>query len=86
MSSNMNRIAVVALQSLIALASAHLVKYFVTVIMYLDPVHFPIGFIGPTKSMAHFSNSCSVSCGAKGISSLLDGFLLCSVMRFLFPA
>jgi hypothetical protein len=74
MSSNMNHAAVVALQSLFSLASAHLVKYFVAVMMYLALVRFPGGFIGPTKSMAHFSNACKVRCGAKGISSLLDGF------------
>jgi hypothetical protein len=74
MSSNMKCTVVVALQYLTALSSAHLVKYYVAVIMYLAPVHFPGGFIGPTKSMAHFSNACKVSYDAKGISSLLDGF------------
>jgi hypothetical protein len=74
MSSNMKGEVVVALQSLTAIASAHLVKYFVTEMMYLAHVRFPSGFIGPTKSMAHFSNACRVSCGANGISSLLDGF------------
>jgi hypothetical protein len=42
--------------------------------VYLAPVHFPGGLIGPTKSIAHFSNACSVICGFKGISSLSDGF------------
>jgi hypothetical protein len=74
MSSNMKCTAVVALQSLTALALAHPVKYSVAVTMYLDPVRFPGGFIGPMKSMDHFSNSCRVSYGAKGISSLLYGF------------
>jgi hypothetical protein len=74
MSSNMKCVVVVALHSLTALASAHLVNYFVAMMMYLSPVHFPGGFIGPTKSMAHFSNACRVSCGANGISSLLEGF------------
>jgi hypothetical protein len=74
MSSNMNHAAVVALQVLNSLASAHLVKYYVIVIMYLSPVHFPGGLIGPTKSMGHFSNACKVSCGDNGISSLLDSF------------
>jgi hypothetical protein len=54
MSSNMNRATVVTLQSLTAIASTYLVKYSITVIMYLDHVRFPGGFIGPTKSMAHF--------------------------------
>jgi hypothetical protein len=72
--SNMKCAVVMELQSLTALASTHLVKYFVAVIMYLAPVHFPGGFIGRTKSMDHFSNACRVNCGANGISSLLDGF------------
>jgi hypothetical protein len=74
MSSNMKHAIVVALQSLIAQASAHLVKYSIVVIMYLAPMCFPGGFIGPTKSMAHFTNACRVSCGANDILSLLDGF------------
>jgi hypothetical protein len=74
MSSNMKRATLVALHFLTTLASAHLFKYYVVVIMYLAPVRFPGGFIGPMKSMAHFSNTCRVSCGAYGISSLLDGF------------
>jgi hypothetical protein len=74
MSSNIHHAAIVALQYLTALASTHLVKYYVTVMMYLAPVHFPDGFMGPTKSMAHFSNAFRVICGANGISSRLDVF------------
>jgi hypothetical protein len=74
MSSNMKHGTIVALQSLTTLALAHLVKYYIIVIMYLAPVHFLGGFIGPTKSMAHLSNAYRVSCGANDISSLLDGF------------
>jgi hypothetical protein len=74
MSSNIKCAVVVALQSLTALALAHRVKYYVTVIMYLSPVCFPGRFIDPTKSMAHFSNVCRFICGANGISSLWDGF------------
>jgi hypothetical protein len=74
MSSNMKRETLVALQSLTTLALTHMVKYSIVVIMYLSPVHFPDGFIGPTKSMAHFSNAYKVSWGAKDISSLLYGF------------
>jgi hypothetical protein len=74
MSSNINHAAIVALKSLTNLTSAHLVKYSVTVIMYLALVRFPGGFMGPTKSMDHFSNACRVICGASGISSLWDGF------------
>jgi hypothetical protein len=53
--------AVVSLQSLNALASAHLVKYSVAVMMYLALVCFPGGLIGPTKSIVHFSKACKVS-------------------------
>jgi hypothetical protein len=60
-SLNMNYTIVVALQSLTALYSAHLVKYSVTVMMYLASVHFPRGLIGPMKSISHFSNSYKVS-------------------------
>jgi hypothetical protein len=74
MSSNIKCTVVVAQQSLTALALAHQVKYYVAVIMYLSHVRFPSGFIGPTKSMDHFSNACRVICGANGISSLQDGF------------
>jgi hypothetical protein len=73
-SSNMNSTIVVALQSLTALASAHLVKYFVAVIIYLALMHLPGGLIGPTKSMAHFSNAYKFILGAKGIASLLEDF------------
>jgi hypothetical protein len=74
MSSNIKHTIVVALQSLTTLASSHLVRYYVAVIIYLALVHFPGGSIGPMKSMAHFSNACRVICSASGISSLLDGF------------
>jgi hypothetical protein len=60
-SSNMNHVVVVSLQSLSALSSSHLVKYFVTVMMYLSLVCFPSELIGPTKSMAHLSNACKVN-------------------------
>ena len=70
----MKHTTVDALHSLTSLALAHMVKYSIVVIMYLAPVRFPGGFIGPTNSMAHFSNACRVSYGTKYISSLLDGF------------
>jgi hypothetical protein len=57
----MNCADVVALQSLTALASSHLVKYSVAVMMYQAHVHFPSGLIGPTKSIVHFSNACKVN-------------------------
>jgi hypothetical protein len=60
-SSNMKHAVVFSLHSLTALALVYLVKYSVAVMMYLAPVHFLGGFIGPTKSMAHFSKVCKVS-------------------------
>ena len=65
MFSKMNYAAIAASQFLTALAFTHL---------YLAPVHFPGGLIGPTKSIAHFSNARSVICGHNGISSLREGF------------
>jgi hypothetical protein len=53
--------------------SAHIVRYFVTVIMYLAPVILAGGLIGPTKSIAHLLNSCNVTCVHTSISSLLSG-------------
>ena len=70
----MNCVAVVASQFLTGFASAHLVRYSVAVMMYLAPVRFPGGLIGPTKSIAHLSNAYSVIYGRSGISSLLEGF------------
>jgi hypothetical protein len=69
--SNRKCDVVSALQSFIGVASTHLVKYYVTVIMYLAPVIFVGGLIGPTKSIAHLSNAYNVTCGRNGISSLL---------------
>jgi hypothetical protein len=74
MSSNIKRATVPVLQSLTSLASAHIVRYYFAVIIYLAPMCFPGGFIGPTKSMAHFSNACRVIFGANGFTSRRDGF------------
>ena len=74
MFSKINCVAVAASQFLTGFASAHLVRYSVPVMMYLAPVHFPGGLIGPTKSIAHLSNARSVICGRNDISSLLEGF------------
>jgi hypothetical protein len=60
-SSNINCAAVATLQSLNALVSAHLVKYSVAVMIYRAHVCFPVGLMGPTKSIAHFSNACKVN-------------------------
>jgi hypothetical protein len=73
-SSNMNHVAIAALHSLTTLSFSHLLKYSFVVIMYRAPLLFPGGLIGPIKSIAHFSNACKVSYGAKGISSLMEGF------------
>jgi hypothetical protein len=45
----MNHVVVVALQSLTYLASSHLVKYSIVVMMYRALASFPGGLIGPTK-------------------------------------
>jgi hypothetical protein len=70
----MNCTAIAALQSLTTFSFAHLVKYSIVVIIYLALVHLLGGLIGPTNSMAHFSNTCNVNCHAKGISYLREGF------------
>jgi hypothetical protein len=71
---NRNRTIVSVFQSVIGVASAHQVKYYVTVIMYLTHDLLVDGLIDPTKSIAHLSNACNVTYGCKGISTLLDGF------------
>jgi hypothetical protein len=71
--SNKKCVVVSALQSFTGAASAHIVKYFVAVIMYLAPDLFVGGLIGLTKFVSHLSNSCKVTCGLRGISSLLFG-------------
>jgi hypothetical protein len=62
-----------SLQSFTGATYAHLVRYYVAVIMYLAPVLFVGGLIGPTKSIYHLSNTFNVTCGCNGISSLLLG-------------
>ena len=70
----MNCAAVAASQFLTALASAHLVRYYVPMMMYLAPDHFLGGLIGPKKSISHLSNARSVIYGRSSISSLCEGF------------
>jgi hypothetical protein len=60
--------------SFTSVSSTHLVKYFITVIIYLAFDILVGGLIGPTKSISHLSNTCKVTCGLSGISSLPDGF------------
>jgi hypothetical protein len=62
------------LQFLIGSALSHLVNYFITMMMYLDPNLFTGGLIGPTKSISHLSNDFIITCGTIEISSLLEGF------------
>ena len=69
----MNYVAIEASQFLTTFTSAHLVRYSVPVMMYLTPVHFLGGLIGPTKSIAHLSNARSIICGRSDISSLREG-------------
>jgi hypothetical protein len=71
--SNKKCAVVSVLQSFNGAASTHLVRYSVAVIMYLAPVLLVGGLMGPTKSIAHLSNSCNVTCGRSGISSLRLG-------------
>src|SRR5713101_4227195 len=74
MFSKRNCAAVAASQFLTTVASAHLVRSSVPVIIYLAPVRFPGGLLGPPKSIAHLSNVHNVTCGRSGISSRREGF------------
>jgi hypothetical protein len=71
--SNKKCAVVSVLHSFTGADSAHLVRYFIAVMMYLAPVLLVGGLLGPTKSIAHLSNSSNVTCGRSGISSLLLG-------------
>jgi hypothetical protein len=71
--SNKKCVVVFALQSFTGAAFAHLVRYFVVVIMYLASILFDGGLIGPTKSIFHLSNSWSFTHVHNDISSLLLG-------------
>jgi hypothetical protein len=55
--SNKKCVVVSALQSLTGVASAHLVKYFVAVMMYLAPDLLVGGLIGLKKYISHLSNT-----------------------------
>jgi hypothetical protein len=57
--SNKKCVDVSLLQSFIGMTFAHLVRYSIAMIMYLDPILFDGGLIGPTKSISHLSNSCN---------------------------
>jgi hypothetical protein len=72
--SNRNLAAVSAVKSMIGATSAHMVKYSITIIIYLALDLLAGGLIGPTKSISHLSNAYSVTCSCKCISSILDGF------------
>jgi uncharacterized membrane protein len=62
------------LQSFTSATSTHLVRYSVSVMMYLASVLLAGWLIGPTKSIAHLSKAYNVTCGRNGILSLLLGF------------
>jgi len=70
--SKRNFVVIEHVQSFIGYASTHLVKYLVVVMMYCTLVFFLGGWIGPTKSIAHFSNGFNVTCGINDNSSLHD--------------
>jgi hypothetical protein len=55
--SNKKYVIVFALQSLNCVASAHLVKYYVAVMMYFAPDLLVGGLIGPKKSITHLPNT-----------------------------
>jgi hypothetical protein len=71
--SNKKCVVVYVIQPLTGASFSHLVKYFVAGMIYLAPDLFDGEWIGPTKSIAHFSNTCKVICGIRGISSLMLG-------------
>jgi hypothetical protein len=71
--SNKKCVVVSVLQYLTGVASSYLVKYSIVVMIYLALDLLAGGLIGPTKSIAHFSNTCRVTCGLRDISSLLLG-------------
>jgi hypothetical protein len=72
--SNINCTTVSVVHSIISVAYAHMVKYSITVIMYLALDLLVDGLIGPTKSILHLENACNVKCGCKCIPSPLDVF------------
>jgi hypothetical protein len=72
--SNRNRATISVVQSIIGVVYAHLVKYFVAIMIYLAHDLLACGLIGLAKSMAHFSNAYNVTYGFKFIVSLLYGF------------
>jgi hypothetical protein len=72
--SNKKGVAVSVLQSFTGADSAHIVSYYVMVMMYLAPVILDGGLIGPKKSISHLSNAYNVTCDRNNISSLLLGF------------
>jgi len=76
--SNKKCVDVSTLQSLNGASFSHLVKYSATIMIYLATEIFAGESIGPTNSIYHFSNTCRVNCGLRGISSLFLGFLTLS--------
>jgi hypothetical protein len=71
--SNKKCVIASSLQYVIGVSFAHFVGYYVTVMIYLSLDLFVGGLIVPTKSISHLSNTCNITCGLRGISSLLLG-------------
>jgi hypothetical protein len=71
--SNRKCVVAYALKSFIGAAFTHFVRYSIAVMMYLAPVLFTGGLIGPTKSIGHLSNAYNVTCNCNGILSYLLG-------------
>jgi hypothetical protein len=59
--SNKKCDVVSALKYFTGVASYHIVKYSIAVIIYLAPDLFAGGLIGHTKSVSHLSNTCKVT-------------------------
>lgn len=70
----MNLVLVAVVQFLVCTTSAQRVRKFVAVMIYLSPLLHIVGVMGPTKSMANFSNASCDNIVTKGISSLMLGF------------
>jgi hypothetical protein len=66
--ANRNCVVVYAMKLENGVASTHLVKYLVGVMMKLAPDVLACGLMGPTKSIALLSNACNITCGFNGIS------------------
>jgi hypothetical protein len=55
--SNIKCVVVSALQSFTGVASTHIFRYSIVVIIYLTPIILAGGLMGPTNSITHLSNA-----------------------------